>query len=312
MRQLVAFTYVAIFSLPLEASVGNASNLKLWVGDQPLGEAGALYLNVVPQSFEDHEGSKIVYIDLYDDDERQTLTIPHAIGQNKDRVSEIWQVNPGIYRLVRIRFGERTWSRWKNSKLVLVRQGELSNLGKWFLKPDSEDSLAITLQRTRSNYRFEKELSDASPFHAVIDGFAGKTQLVKRGKHAGKLARTGPGGTYVASFSYYQHLSFTYDLKVNRGQHAKPLMSRIDSERSLFQQCYTDQVSGHRSGRVQIQFDLDPLTQRLINLKILRSDLAHNALENCLSNQLRAIQYQGVNDLKGTITFNFNVGQQTL
>jgi hypothetical protein len=308
MRTLEIFAWLTALIILLTGAKARSTRLTPWEEDQPLGKAGGFYLTALAKNLNTNASS--VSIDLYDDESRQIITFDHQIGKNQEELDEIWTLPPGLYRLVRIRYGDLSWMQWKNSKLVLIREGELSNLGKWILKPGKNDDLAIALRRTQTTYSFDEQ--EDSPFHAVIDGFAGKTQLVKRGQHAGRLSRVGPGGTYVASFSYYRHVALSYDIKVNNSQHAAPLLSRIDTDRSLFHQCYTDQMDVERSGKVQFKFAQDPKSQRLETLKLVHSDIKNDALENCLNNQLGGIHYDGSKDLKGTITFNFAVGQQTL
>ena len=91
------------------------------------------------------------------------------------------------------------------------------------------------------------------------------------------------------------------------------MLARVDGNREQFQSCYTEQVNGTRKGSVRFQFHLNDSGQRVKTLQTEHSSLKHPALENCLHNGLKGLSFnRSKKNLRGSITFKFNVGDQNL
>lgn len=252
-------------------------------------------------------------VDLYHETKKMFYTFVQKINANRTSISDAFLLPVGNYRLVKVSVLDdqnvrRSWYLdTSDFPVVRVKQGTVSNLGKWMISQTGKDRLDVEFLATDNAF----VLADArvrGGIKTAIDGFSGVILEQSEVYNPVETADFGFRGEVVGEYSYSRNVQLTYELNLFReNKYAGSIKSALDRNFASLSQCYNQTVSASTrpQGKLLLSFVASPAGQSFKSLQVQQSEFRHPALQKCIMDQLQQVRLSVTKNLMGVITMRF-------
>ncbi len=295
------------------------SNLRLneWHGEYFDKNRGAFFVSLNLQNF---RGGFTSDVQVYLTDILRSSTVMISLDPNRQPTSvagQIWAASTGKYRVDKIELvdstgAKRTWVRDADHYRYAVKRQCLSNLGRWTVKPQGSDGLAVTFESIANPFKEQGKERKESSVAAVIDGKTGLVQEIFAGKKAISSADNDNSTTNELrrSITFTRQIVMFYKLDLMRhNYHAKTIAEVLNAHDGTVRRCYTDRLdfNDNLRGTLNFTFLLSKQSGTMAKLKHTGGSANDPKLAECVYLALSSMQFPVPDNMVGELIYTYDV-----
>ncbi|MBM4251639.1 MAG: AgmX/PglI C-terminal domain-containing protein [Deltaproteobacteria bacterium] len=298
---------------------GQLAGLRLneWHGEYFEKSRGAFFISLSLQNF---RGGFTSEVQVYMTDLLHNNPVMVSLDPSRQPTSvagQIWIAATGKYRLDKIELvdgtgAKRTWMGDADQQRYSVKKQCLSNLGRWIVRPQGADGLALTFEPIANPFKEQGKDRKDSSVAAVIDGKTGLVQEVFAGKKAINNAESDNSTTNELrrSITFTRQISMFYKLDLMRhNYHAKSIAAILNANDASVRRCYTDRLdfNDNLRGTLSFTFLLSKQSGTMAKLKHTGGSANDPKLAECVYLALSSMQFPVPDNMVGELVYTYDV-----